>query len=326
VTRSESQLYSIHGLLVESELPLAATLVDSARNGTGQDRSPDYRILAGEARDAPPEPPPGRVLAELRDGEFGYWATEAEGDPDHWTLRYAGVCEVALDRASRSIVVHPCPGVAAGLVEVFVAGSVLAHALAADGRLVIHASAVEIGGRAVAIAGPSGAGKSSLAALLCAEGALLLADDALRCEVRSGAAICFPGNRSLRLRPASAPLAARIGRGGVAETADERLAVTPAGSADAPLELSCIVATTLSREEEGLEVERLGSRDGLIELIRHPRLTAWRAPDQIADLFRLTAELTEEVAVFRATVPRGPPFPAGLADELLAALGLRAAV
>lgn len=327
--RRRPQLYSIHGLLVESELSLAATAVGGATgapaNGTEDEPVPDYRISEGEVRDASPARPAGRLLAELRDGELGYWATEDTGDPDRWTLRYAGVCDVILDRGRRSIVVHRCPGAAPGMVEVFVGGSVLAHALSADGRLVIHASAVEVSGQALAIAGPSGAGKSTLAALLCADGALLVADDALRCEVRSGAAVCFPGARSIRLRPSAAALATRIGAGGVDETADRRLAVSPAGSADASLGLRSIVVPSLSRQAEGLEVERLGAMDGLIELIRHPRLAHWRASEQIAGLFGRTAELTQAVGVFRATVPWGPPFPAGLAGELLSAVGLRGA-
>jgi hypothetical protein len=327
VPQRRLQLYSIHGLLVESELPLAATAVGGGpgapANGTEDGPVPDYRISEGEVRVASRVRPPGRLLAELCDGELGYWVTEDAGDPDRWTLRYAGVCDVILDRGRRSIVVHRCPDAVPGMVEVFVGGSVLAHALSADGRLVMHASAVEVSGQALAIAGPSGAGKSTLAALLCAGGARLVADDALRCEVRNGAALCFPGARTIRLRPSAAALAARIGGGGVDQTADRRLAVSPASSADASLRLRSIVVPLLSSDAEALEVERLGAMDGLIELIQHPRLAHWRASEQIAGLFGRTAELAQVVDVFRATVPWGQPLPADLAGELLSALGLR---
>ena len=82
-------------------------------NGEGGDRAgrirgrravrpiPDYRVVEGEPRDCPHSPPAGRILAELRDDGFGYWAAETRRDPARWTLRYAGICEVALDRGRR---------------------------------------------------------------------------------------------------------------------------------------------------------------------------------------------------------------------------------
>lgn len=47
----------------------------------------------------------------------------------------------------------------------------------ADGALVLHASAVALGARALLILGPSGSGKSGLALALMALGARLVADD-----------------------------------------------------------------------------------------------------------------------------------------------------
>jgi hypothetical protein len=72
-------------------------------------------------------------------------------------------------------------------------------------------------------------------------------------------------------------------------------------------------------------VRRLGAMEGLQELLRHPRLAAWRAPEPIARLFELTGDVAAALPVYRATVPWGPPFPPGLADELLASVGLDAA-
>jgi hypothetical protein len=44
----------------------------------------------------------------------------------------------------------------------------------------------------------------------------------------------------------------------------------------------------------------------------------WRAPEPIGKLFELTAEIAESLPLYRARVPWGPPFLAGLAEELLA--------
>lgn len=53
-----------------------------------------------------------------------------------------------------------------------------------DGGWSIHATAVALGGRALAICGPAGAGKSAMAAGMIASGARLVADDL--CVLRAG--------------------------------------------------------------------------------------------------------------------------------------------
>ncbi|SFR18699.1 HPr kinase/phosphorylase [Poseidonocella sedimentorum] len=58
---------------------------------------------------------------------------------------------------------------------------------------IIHATAVEAGGRAALLIGPSGSGKSALALALIAHGARLVSDDRTRIERReSGLYACPP--------------------------------------------------------------------------------------------------------------------------------------
>jgi hypothetical protein len=165
-------------------------------------------------------------------------------------------------------------------------------------------------------------GKSTLAALLCAAGARLVADDALRVEVAGARATCFPGSRRLRLRAAAAPLGHAIEGAAVAETADGRTAVLPTRLVDVPLTLRAALIPEPSREATGLEVQRLGPMEAVQELLSYPRLRRWHSSEQIGALFRLTADVAAAVPVYRATVPWGPPFPPGLAGELLASVGL----
>jgi hypothetical protein len=322
------RVYRIHGLLVESEIPLDERTLEGSADGRdadpgpgGEDPAPDYRVIAGEPRDCPQSPPPGRVLAEIPDDGFRYWAVETRRDPGRWTLRYAGICDATLDSGSRTIMVHPASEADPGLIPIFVEGNVLAHALAADGLLALHASAVEVGGRALAIVGPSGAGKSTLAALLCAQGARLVADDVLRVDAMGSGAVCYPGTRGLRLRPAATGLRDGIEAAAIEETADGRTRVLPTDRVDTPLRLHAVLVPEPSRETRSLDVRRLGAMEGLQELLRHPRLAAWRAPEPIARLFELTGDVAAALPVYRATVPWGPPFPPGLADELLASVG-----
>ena len=67
------------------------------------------------------------------------------------------------------------------------------------GDLSLHASAVEIGGRAVLLAGPSMHGKTTLAAALAASGHRLLAEDTVRCSLADQPA-AYPGPAVVRLR------------------------------------------------------------------------------------------------------------------------------
>jgi hypothetical protein len=312
-----SQLYEIHGFVVESEIALQA-----AHAGAGAE--PYYRVRVGPPVECPPAPPPGRLLGGFGDDGFAYWVTEDEREPSRWTIRYAGICQAGLDRNARTLTVHGAVGGEPGMLPVFLEGSLLAHVLAAEGLLALHASAVEWGGVALAIVGPSGWGKSTLAALFCAAGARLVADDALRVDVSGTSATCFPGSRRLRLRAPSAPLGHAIEEAALSETVDGRTAVRPAAVVDEPLPLRAALIPEPSREAARLEVGRLGPTEAVQELLSYPRLTRWQTPEQIGRLFQLTADVAAAVPVYRALVPWGPPFQPGLAEELFAGVGLDA--
>ncbi len=321
MSTASSNLYRVHGLLVESEVPLSARRASASAGAA----TPDYRIVAGRPRDCPYSPPPGRILAEYVDDGFASFTTEDPLDPRRRTIRYAGICDVRLDSGRRTIVVHAAAGDREEMLPIFLEGGVLAHALTADDLLPLHASAVEVDGAALAIVGPSGSGKSTLAALLCAAGSRLVTDDVLRVDVVDGHATCFPGAPGLRLRPGAASVARGVRGAALEETADGRTKVVPAESAGAPLELRAALVPEVSRRATRLEVRRLGPLEGLQELLRHPRLTAWRASEPIAQLFRLTAEVAStDLPVYRARIPWGPPFPPRLAEEILASAGLGA--
>jgi hypothetical protein len=82
---------------------------------------------------------------------------------------------------------------------------VIPRVICHGGRLVMHASAVELtDGRTVAFTGPSGWGKSTLASAFYQSGHRLLTDDCLLLENRAGVVSVVPAYPSLRLWPDSA--------------------------------------------------------------------------------------------------------------------------
>lgn len=82
-------------------------------------------------------------------------------------------------------------------------GPVLAVICYLRGTLPLHASALRIGGRVVAIAGRSGAGKSTLAAALWRRGHALITDDICACTGLPGRPLVLPTYPALKLARAS---------------------------------------------------------------------------------------------------------------------------
>jgi hypothetical protein len=88
----------------------------------------------------------------------------------------------------------------------YLVGPVLAFALRASGELVLHASAIQRAGGAVAFAGPHAAGKSTTAAACARSGLAVLTDDLLRVSEAAGGWLAHPYGTGLRLWPSSEPL------------------------------------------------------------------------------------------------------------------------
>lgn len=177
------------------------------------------------------------------------------------------------------------------------------------GLLPLHASAVAIGGGAVALCGASGVGKSTLAAALSARGHELVADDICLVDTgRDGEAAVLPGGAPLRLwRDAIDRLALGSRQGNRAHPLKEKFFV----EGGAPIRCRRRVlraAVLLVRQQRGAAgLERLhGARAaGALHPVVHMRRPAralGRAPQIFAALTRL---VPAGATVWRLTVPAG---------------------
>jgi hypothetical protein len=88
----------------------------------------------------------------------------------------------------------------ADLLEHRIASSAVCTLLSMRGDLVMHASAIEAGGRAVLFCGPTQRGKSTLARALGEAGYGLLGEDGIAIELGDGEPVAFPGPRGVRVR------------------------------------------------------------------------------------------------------------------------------
>ncbi len=125
-----------------------------------------------------------------------------------------------------------------------------------QGLELFHASAVAIGGRAIAFVAGSGTGKTSLAFALLARGAALVTDDVLVLEPIRAGVVAHPGvplvnvgadQLALLPAPARARLGAPLGR-------SDKVHVEIPGMAGEPLPLGAVFFLTRSRAVERLAV------------------------------------------------------------------------
>jgi hypothetical protein len=306
--------YRAHGLLITCDVPLPLP-------GAGPGGEPDLVLRRGPDRPVPHERPPGERIAEVGRPDHTIFYTLGR-DGSRAVLRYPGLCDFDGDRGLSRVTAHLHPGADAGLLPVLISGALLAVHLTLRHELVLHASAVRAGDRAIAFVGSSGMGKSTLAAALCDHGCDLVSDDLLRVDQ----GVVHPGGTENRLRESARELAAAAPPDAVHETADGRLALRPRALVTGPVPLAACVVPRPSRSVTEVTARRLGPAAALLRLSRYPRVLGWADGPSQASAFQGLADLVAEVPVFEAAIPWGLPFAPGVLDDLLAAVGTPAAV
>lgn len=180
---------SLYGFEVKSDLPLLR--LNSAAGTRGE--------LRIEGAAGPLERPDREPVSTLvgDDGRCWYASYELEG----------GLCRLELPPTA-SFLLEPGAGrlvvesetTDAELREHRIVSSAVCTLLSMRGDLVLHASAIEAGGRAVLFCGPTQRGKSTLARALGEAGHPLLGEDGIAIELGDGGPIAFPGARGVRVR------------------------------------------------------------------------------------------------------------------------------
>lgn len=237
-----------------------------------------------------------------------------------WSLLFHGVAEMVVDVSATSVRVHRDPDGDRGMIEVLVAGPVLAMVLALRGVPCLHASAVAVDGAAVAFAGTSGAGKTTLAGLCCALGAELVADDTLRLDLSTGPPSCIPGGREIRLRPGAAVVAAALGDHPQRLTADGRTAVLVGPEELDPLPLRLVLIPVLGDHEVG--VRQLVGADATSALLAASRVGSLRTASALEAALDLAASVARAVPILEVRLSRGAMAPGLLPRELIELVGL----
>ena len=194
--------FNLYGIDVRFNRPLGGL-----RGLPPRDRA-DVCITLG---DLPPE------LADERGTARDLYVGEASGadslpsvrfseilDRGFYRFHYADGTRIVVDRAGENVWATIADGATDEDTGTYLLGPILGFVLRLRGVTCMHASAVEIGGCAVAFAGEAGAGKSSLAAAFAKRGHRVLTDDVSALRDLDGHFHILPAYPRIRLWPDSA--------------------------------------------------------------------------------------------------------------------------
>ena len=252
--------YRAYGRVIASERPLPELHPLPATD------APDITI-AWRGGTAIPSAARWTTLWRFSTGEP--WVTTASHDGVRW-LRFGRFLDCAL--SARRIDAIRRGHTSDVMLRHLMLDQALPLALASEGSLVVHASAVADGTRAILLAGRAGAGKSTLAAMLARQGMQVLADDGVlleRCPFGIRAVPSYPG---LRVYGDSAA-AAGFGAAAKEHAAGygHKLRVVPGGrTLDAPAKPAALTAIyELNAGVETIRIAKLSARDAAVALLSH---------------------------------------------------------
>jgi energy-coupling factor transporter ATP-binding protein EcfA2 len=97
------------------------------------------------------------------------------------------------------VVARLCPSAGPEIVRQAILGPVLAELLDQRNVLVLHGSAIDVGGRAVVFLGPSGVGKSTIAGAMLGAGHLHISDDLVVVAEGAGGPAIHPAWSQVKL-------------------------------------------------------------------------------------------------------------------------------
>lgn len=315
MTETTATTTELYGLVVDADLALPAGHPASAGAGA------DLVVRGAGTRPVSDEPPSGRLLGELVHRGIRYH-TVAERDDGTVLLRVHRVADFEVAPGGHLVRWWRDPRTTDDHVALLVSAAVPALVLALADRCVVHASAVEVDGAAVAFAGMSGMGKSTLAGLFCAAGAALVTDDVLHVGVDGPPAV-VGGCRELRLRPSAAWLLELFDEPPpVRSTADDRLAITPASAGRGDRPLRAVVIPRPDRTATEPSVARVPPPLAAVQLLRFARSNIDADRARHRRRFDLAAAVAAEVPLWVATVPWGAPCGPDVPAKLCASLGL----
>lgn len=280
--------YTAYGLNIHSDFQLSE-LIPAQSGG-------NVRIRLGKLNDS-------FLCAELngavtRVGDGITVRASAEAFSFHWR----GIGK-AFVRKGCDVIIEPETGIDESDLSPYISGSILAVLLHQRGRMVLHASAVVIGGLAIAFLGEKGAGKSTLAAFLQNRGYMLLTDDLVPVKFVADEVHAIPGFPRIRLWPDAVK---SIGLDPQTLPRINSFINKLSHScfdnfSNGPVRLDRIYVLV---EDSEIGIEKLGPQESFIEITKNCYLSRYMdATGQTANHFRHCEALVASVPIFKLKRP-----------------------
>ena len=262
---------------------------------------------------APGRPDPGRRL----DGELvrivhrpdGEMTLSVHFDADGgYLLTLPGVGSYRVSRDGLCVICFPEPGVSEWWWQRALVNQVLPLAATVRGFEMLHAGAVAIDGRAIALVGHPGAGKSSTTLNLILQGATFFTDDALAIEQSPHGILAHPGagvsNFPRTERELMREEAGRLGE--IVGGEDAFKALLAIDREPSPLPLGALYF--LRRGQPGTEarIESLLEPDPVL-LLGSTYVLSVRSPERLANQLALCSALARSVPIFDLLIPPTVP-------------------
>ena len=257
---------------------------------------------------------PSRLQAPLAVEPFHKWDFP-DGTPwtrfyrqnDGYLLRFPDLADFEVSADGFNVTCYPVPEASGATPRHLYLSQVLPLVLSKLGKLVFHASAVEVGGHAIAFVAESGRGKSTLAASFAVSGFRFLTDDGLVLEPGVQGFEVMPGHPSIRL------------------WTDSEAALMASGASTAPAlhftsKSRFLAGEDLAFSEQARPLrsayflgdgsatqprfERLSAAESLVEWVKHSFLLDVEEKPRLASHFDQVAKLANQPIHYRLDYPR----------------------
>jgi hypothetical protein len=224
-----------------------------------------------------------------------------------YLLRFPELADFEVSAEADDLICFPTPEASEATVEQLYLSQVRPLVLSQRGKLVFHASCVEVGEGAIAFVAETGRGKSTLAASFATCGFRLLTDDGLQVEAMARGFEIMPSHPSIRLwedsrdalMPPGVPTAPALHHTSKARIlAGEELVFCEQAR---PLRRAYFLGNGSARR---IAFERLHPVDALLEWVRHSFLLDVEERSRIASQFGRVAELAKQPLHYRLDYPR----------------------
>lgn len=247
------------------------------------------------------------ILDEQGEPGLKIWKRQRTGE---YLMRYINGLTFCLDATIQRVLVSCAQPMSHAQVCSFLLGPVMGIALRMRGTTCLHASAVEIGGRAVTFVGIMGAGKSTTAAIFAQRGHPVLADDIVTLEKCASGFVTRPAYPFLNLPSDS--MGVVFGTNYAIERADsegEKTQVMLDGKAlqfqDQALPLGSIYILERANRLAAARIDPIRPQEAFIQLASHTYANKILDQEMRSREFQIIGELMKSIPVRRLIAPEG---------------------